>query len=254
MARQSRQKARQTERRNQAKPQLEKIEPKTPNQKNYFDSIKDNPYTFVVGPPGTGKTFIALWHGMQAVLDGRNPIDKIAIIRPLAQVKNFDEDKLGSLPGDAKQKMTPWMGGMMDSMREVMFESDMYKMLRNIDFYNMALCRGRSFTNTFVIVDEAQNITVDGDGMKMLLTRLGRDSKMVVAGDLKQSDLGTKKASALRDAIRKFCGIEGFGVSLLEPADIQRNRYISKILEIYGDYDINEPAVSLQDILEEKNE
>ena len=175
--RQSRRKTRQSERREKTLPQLEEIRPKTPNQKRYFRSIHKNPYTFVVGPPGTGKTFIALWHGMKAVLDPKNPIDKIAIIRPLAQVKNFDEDKMGALPGDAKQKMTPWMGGMMDSMREVMFETDMYRMLKCIDFYNMALCRGRSFTNTFVIVDEAQNITVDGDGMKMLLTRLGRDSK-----------------------------------------------------------------------------
>lgn len=248
---QSNRKRRQERRREQSAPKLEFIEPKSPNQKRYFRSIKKNPYTFVVGPPGTGKTFIALWHGLKAVLDPRDPIDKIAIIRPLVEVKNFDEKTLGALPGDAKQKMAPWMGGMMDSMREVMLESDVHRMMRSIDFYNMALCRGRSFTNTFVIIDEAQNITVDGDGMKMLLTRLGRGSKMVIAGDLKQSDIGTRKASALRDAVRKFCDEPGFGVTLLEPEDIVRNTYISRILEIYGDYNPNEPAVTLEDILQE---
>ena len=251
--RQSRRKTRQSERKEKTAPQLAEIQPKTANQKKYFKSIRQNPYSFVVGPPGTGKTFIALWHGIKAVLDPRSPIEKIVVIRPLVEVKNFDEAKMGALPGDAKQKMAPWMGGMMDSMREVMYENDVYKMLRNIDFFNMALCRGRSFTNTFVIIDEAQNITVEGDGMKMLLTRLGRDSKMVIAGDLKQSDLGTHKASAMRDAIRKFCTEPGFGVTLLEPGDIQRNSHISRILELYGDYNPNEPAVSLEDILKEKN-
>jgi len=250
--RQSKRKARQTERKEKALPQLSNVQPKTENQKTYFKSIRQNPYTFVVGPPGTGKTFIALWHALKAVLDPRNNIEKIVVIRPLVEVKNFDEKSMGALPGDAKQKMAPWMGGMMDSMREVMYEKDVYKMLHNIDFYNMALCRGRSFTDSFVIIDEAQNITTDGDGMKMLLTRLGRGSKMIVAGDLKQSDLGTNKASALRDAIRKFCDEDGFGISLLEPADIQRNEYISRILEIYGDYNPDEPAVSLQDIKKEK--
>lgn len=251
--RQSRRKTRQSERKEKIAPQLAEIQPKTENQKKYFKSIRQNTYSFVVGPPGTGKTFIALWHGIKAVLDPKSPIDKIVIIRPLAQVANFDEEKMGALPGDVKGKMAPWMGGMMDSMREVMYETDVYKMLRNIEFSNMALCRGRSFTNTFVIVDEAQNISVAGDAMKMLLTRPGRDSKMVMAGDLKQSDLGTKKASALKDAIKKFCEEPGFGVTLLEPGDIQRNAHISRILEIYGDYDPDEGAVSLEDILKENN-
>lgn len=244
-------KERQEKRREENTPHLAPIEPKTLNQKKYFESIENNSYTFVVGPPGTGKTFIALWHGLQCVLNPKHPIKRIAIIRPLVEVDNFDEKALGALPGDAKEKMTPWMGAMMDSMREVLPEHLINRVLNSIDYYNVALCRGRSFTDTFIIVDEAQNITIEGDGMKMLLTRLGAGSKMVIAGDLKQADIGKRKGSALRDAIKKFHSELGFGVCLLEPKDIQRHKLISRILEKYGDYN-EETGVSLKDILENK--
>lgn len=246
----SKQKERQDRRREESIPRLQEIEPKSDNQEIYFDSIEDNSYTFVVGPPGTGKTFIALWHGLKCVLDPKNPIKRIAIIRPLVEVTNFDEKALGALPGDVSEKMTPWMGAMMDSMREVLPEHLIKKVMSSIDYYNMALCRGRSFTNTFIIVDEAQNITIEGDGMKMLLTRLSSGSKMVIAGDLKQADIAKRKTSALMDAIKKFADEPGFGVCLLGPADIVRHRLISRILEKYGDYNKDEPAVTLEDILE----
>lgn len=229
------------------------IEPKTPNQKRYFRSIKKNPWTFVVGPPGTGKTFIAIWNGLKHVYDKNSPINRIVIVRPLVEVQNFDEKSLGALPGDAQTKMAPWMGGIIDSMKQVLPEPEIKRLIAQeiICFYPMALCRGRSFVNTFVIIDEAQNITCEGDGMKMLLTRLGQGSKMVVAGDIKQSDIGRNRASALKDAIQKFYDEEGFGVSILEPGDIVRNGYISKILEIYGDYDPEEGIVTIDDILED---
>lgn len=252
----SRQKERQEryqeERRQQNR--LMPIEPKSPNQKRYFRSIKQNPYTFVIGPPGTGKTFIAIWHGLRHVYDKNSPINKIVIVRPLVGVSNFDEKELGALPGDAQTKMAPWMGGMIDSMSQVLPEPEIKRLIAQevICFYPIALCRGRSFVNTFVIIDESQNITVEGDAMKMLLTRLGAGSKMVIAGDIKQSDIGTRKASALKDAIQRFYNCEGFGVCILEPEDIVRNGYISFILEQYGDYDPSEPVVTLDDILEEE--
>lgn len=248
----SRQKQRQEKKQVENTPKLMPVEPKSDNQRKYFDSIASNPYTFVVGPPGTGKTFIALWHALSYVLNPKHPIKRIVVVRPLVEVNNFDEKTLGALPGDAKEKMTPWMGAMLDSMREVLPEFLINKVLNSIEFYNMSLCRGRSFTNTFIIVDESQNITVEGDGMKMLLTRLGSGSKMVIAGDLKQADIGTRKASALRDAIRKFYGEKGFGVCVLEPGDIVRHALISIILEKYGDYKQDEVGITLKDIL--KNE
>lgn len=253
----SRRRARQDNRQRQAQEQANKrlnhIEPKSINQKKYFRSIRSNPYSFVIGPPGTGKTYIALWHGLKAVFDRNSPITKIAIVRPLVEVQNFDEKSLGALPGDAQQKMTPWMGGMMDALRDFVHEGEIKRLLAQniIEFYNVALCRGRSFINTFVIIDETQNITVEGDGMKMLLTRLGKGSKMVIAGDLKQSDIRRDKASGLRDAIKKFYDVEGFGVTLLGPGDIVRNELISTILEAYGDYSPDERELDIWDILEE---
>jgi phosphate starvation-inducible PhoH-like protein len=244
---------REEEKRNKQNSLPMPIEPKSTNQKKYFRSIKANLYTFVVGPPGTGKTFIALWNGLKQYYDKNSPINKIVIVRPLVGVSNFDEQQLGALPGDAQSKMSPWMGGIMDSMRLVLPEGEIKRLIAQevICFYPIALCRGRSFTDTFLIVDEAQNITVEGDGMKMLLTRLGRGSKMVIAGDIKQSDIGHRKASALKDAIQKFYGEDGFGITILEPGDIQRNGFISVILEKYGDYNRDEGVVSIDDILED---
>ena len=203
--RKSRQKSRQEQHLEERaqRSRLQPIEPKSPNQKRYFRSIKQNDYTFVIGPPGTGKTFIALWHGLKYLMDKKSPIERIVIVRPLVGVSNFDEAQLGALPGSAQEKMSPWMGGVQDNMRDVLPEPEVKRLLSSgqIDFYPIAMCRGRSLINTFVIVDEAQNITLEGDGMKMLLTRLGRGSKMVIAGDMKQSDIGTRRASGLRDAI-----------------------------------------------------
>ena len=251
MSNKSRQKQRQEKKQAENTTKLMPVEPKSENQQKHFESIQNNPYTFVVGPPGTGKTFIALWHGLSYILNPKHSIKKIVVVRPLVEVNNFDEKTLGALPGDAKEKMTPWMGAMMDSMKEVLPEHLIMKSLNSIDFFNMALCRGRSFSNTLVIVDEAQNITVEGDGMKMLLTRLGSGSKMIVAGDLKQADIGGRKGSALRDAIQKFHGEKGFGVCVLEPRDIVRHALISTILEKYGDYKRDEVGITLKDILNE---
>lgn len=249
----SRQRQRQEKRKEENSKILASISPKTDNQRKYFESINKNPYTFVVGPPGTGKTFIALWSGLNEILNKKSTIEKIVIIRPLVEVVNFDEKGLGALPGDAREKLAPWMGAIVDSLKDVMSEQDKNKILASkiIEFSNMGLCRGRSYKNTFVIVDEAQNITVQGDGMKMLLTRLGEGSKMVIAGDLKQSDLGRNKASALKDAIRKFNNEPGFGVSLLGPKDIVRSPMISRILNIYGEYNNIGGEIKIEDILNE---
>jgi len=250
MSRYSNRRQRQERRRQECALTVEEIHPKTDNQKEYFKTIRSNTYTFCVGPPGTGKTFIALWHGLKAVLDQKNPIEKIIVVRPMVEVKNFDEKSLGSLPGDAQQKVAPWVGAIMDSLKEVMHEQQIGRLIssKTIEFLSMSLCRGRSFNNAFVIIDEAQNITLEGDGMKMLLTRLGRNSKMVVAGDLKQSDLSKNKASALCDAMRRFENERGFGLCALQSEDIVRNKHISRILELYGDYN-REQGVKLEEIL-----
>lgn len=210
------------------------IYPQSANQKEYFDALWKNTINFVVGPPGAGKSFIALYHALIALESGM--VDKIVIIRPLAEVR-LDEKGLGALPGSAKEKMLPWAGGVMDNLTELLSEFEAKRLVDNnyIEFFPMSLCRGRTFHRCFIIVEEAQNVSSEGEGMKMILTRLGSESRMVIAGDLKQNDLQPGRTSALADAIRKFHNEEGFGVVVLEPEDIVRHPMISTILKKYGE-------------------
>jgi phosphate starvation-inducible PhoH-like protein len=235
MARQSRQKSRrhnrQQEREQQAR--LEKIEPKSYNQKLYFNSIRDNTYTFVVGPAGTGKSFIPLYIGLTKLY--KEEIEKIIFIRPLIEVNNFFEKSLGALPGDIKGKLAGWNGGVQDNLAVLIPDDRERQRLidsSKIEFLPLSLCRGRTFHNTFVIVEEAQNVSLEGEGMKMILTRLGENSKMIIAGDIEQKDTG-KRQSALQDAITRFSNTEQFGIIELEKSDIVRNTLISIVLEKY---------------------
>jgi len=213
---------------------IKSLEPKTINQKNYFKSIEDNIYTFVVGPAGTGKSLIAFWHGLKLLEEGR--ISKIVVIRPMVEVKNYGEQKLGSLPGDVNSKILSWVLGVFDNSELLIDMNYLYNLISNniIEFSPLALCRGRTFHNSFVIIEEAQNISVDEKGMQMVLTRLGQNSKMVINGDLSQKDLGNKK-SALDDALERFKDTKTFGIVKLSKDDIQRNEAIKVILDKYNE-------------------
>lgn len=247
----SKQKARQERRvkETQNAKKLEPIFPKSENQRQYFDALSKNLINFVVGPPGAGKSFIALWHGLDALYSGR--VNKLIIIRSLTETR-LDEKQLGSLPGNAKEKMTPWAGGVFDNMAELIPDFEINKLITSdkLEIFPLSLCRGRTFHDSFVIVEEAQNVSAEGEGMKMILTRIGNNSQMVIAGDLKQNDLDPKKSSGLTDAIRRFYGCEGFGVVVLEPEDIIRHPIINTVLKKYGDD--SSKKITLEQILNVK--
>lgn len=211
------------------------LEPKTVNQQHYFKSIEENTYTFVTGPAGTGKSLIAFWYALKLLDEGK--IAKIIIIRPMVEVKNYGEQKLGSLPGDVNSKILSWVLGVFDNSELLLDMNYLYNLISNgiIEFSPLALCRGRTFHNSCVIVEEAQNISTDEKGMQMVLTRLGLESKMIINGDLSQKDLGTNKKSALEDAITRFKDTPSFGIVKLGKEDIQRNANISIILDKFNE-------------------
>jgi len=228
-----RQERRKEEVRQRKKSLLMPIEPKTPNQKRYFRSIRANPYTFVIGPAGSGKSFIPLFIGLQKLY--RKEIEKIIFIRPLVEVNNFYEKNLGALPGDIKSKLVGWNGGVLDNLSVLIPDQHERQRLlesNKIEFLPLSLCRGRTFHNSVIIVEEAQNISVEGEGMKMILTRLGDNAKMIIAGDIEQQDTGHRQ-SALEDAMDRFWDTEHFGIIELENDDIVRNGFISIILDKY---------------------
>lgn len=231
----SKRKIRQQKRKDELKQSrlVKDIVPKTDNQANYFKSIDRNIFNFVVGPPGAGKSFIALWHALHYL--ELNRIEKVVVVRPLVEVTNFSEKSIGSLPGDSKLKMLPWVAGVMDNLSSIIERHNLERLIASdiIEFMPLALCRGRTFNNTFVLVEEAQNITLEGNAMPMILTRLGENSKMVIAGDLNQMDIGKMK-SALSDALIRFENTPEFGIIKLKDCDIVRNPIIGLILQKYN--------------------
>lgn len=230
----SRQKQRQDGRQKDLAPKLAPIEPKSPNQQLYFDSIRDNIITFVTGPAGSGKSFIAFWHGLKYLLEQK--ISKIIIVRPLVAVNNFGESKnLGAVPGGIIEKLLPWLAGILDNA-ELLIDRRKLEMLLgggSIEFMPLALCRGRSFHNALILIEEAQNISLDGDGLKMLLTRIGENSKCIIAGDIQQKDLHKTSISALADAMDRFKNTKDIGIIELERADIIRSEIVKTILDKY---------------------
>ena len=209
--------------------------PKTPNQKTYVNCLKssDNKIIFAVGPAGTGKTLFACTQAIQDFKSGL--VEKIVITRPTVTV---DED-LGFLPGDINEKMKPWSRPIFDIFLEHYLQRDIDELIQlgKIEISPLAYMRGRTFKKCFIIADEMQNSTPNQ--MLMLATRLGTESRMVVTGDLNQSDKGCD--SGLSDFINKFtsyrkkntddCGIQ---IIELDHADIERNPIVAKILEIYS--------------------
>lgn len=199
---------------------------KTYNQYRLSDSIRHNDLVFSLGPAGTGKTFIAVLSACQAYKNG--DIKKIILTRPAVEAG----ESLGFLPGDLKEKVDPYLMPLYDALNEIMGDENVNKMLEKnqIEIIPLAYMRGRTLNDAFVILDEAQN-TTPGQ-MLMFLTRLGKNSKMVVNGDLSQVDLNLARTkSGLRVASDKLRNIKGISFNEFDRSDVVRHPLVEKIIE-----------------------
>ena len=205
------------------------IKVKNINQFKYLETIDDSTITFGVGPAGTGKTFLAVASAVKMYSENR--IKKIVLTRPAVEAG----ERLGYLPGDLSQKIDPYLVPLFDSL-EYFFGNETLKYLiekRNIEIVPLAYMRGRTLNDACIILDEAQNATISQ--IKMFLTRLGENSKMIITGDETQIDLNNKTFSGLKKTRKTLSSIEEVSVLEFENTDIVRNKIVSKILEIFPD-------------------
>ena len=205
------------------------IKVKNINQFKYLEIINNSTITFGIGPAGTGKTFLAVASAVK--MYSENKIKKIVLTRPAVEAG----ERLGYLPGDLSQKIDPYLVPLFDSL-EYFFGNETLQYLiekRNIEIVPLAYMRGRTLNDACIILDEAQNATMSQ--IKMFLTRLGENSKMIITGDETQIDLHNKTFSGLKKSRKTISSIEEVSVLEFENADIVRNKIVSKILEVFPD-------------------
>ena len=205
------------------------IKVKNVTQFKYIETIENSTITFGIGPAGTGKTFLAVASAVKMYTDGK--IKKIVLTRPAVEAG----ERLGYLPGDLSQKIDPYLVPLFDSL-EYFFGNETLQYLiekRNIEIVPLAYMRGRTLNNACIILDEAQNATVSQ--VKMFLTRLGEESKMIITGDETQIDLHNRDFSGLKKTRKSLSNIEEISVVEFKNSDIVRNKIVSKILEVFPD-------------------
>ncbi len=204
-----------------------KIIAKTSNQKRIVDLHNKNDLLFVIGPAGTGKTYVSVALGVKALKEKK--IKKIIITRPVVEAG----ENLGFLPGDLQDKIDPYLKPIYDALEDMIPIQKMKKFIENktIEIAPLAYMRGRTLKNAFILLDEAQNTTESQ--LKMFLTRLGQNSKMIVTGDISQIDLRKNQSSGLVDAKNKLNNIEGIGFTHLDSSDVLRHSLVKKILDKY---------------------
>ena len=210
-----------------------RVQALTEGQRKYICTIKDSIITFCVGPAGSGKTLIPVGLGLQSLIAKGSTTQRIVIMRP---VKEACDEKIGFLPGDLDEKMSPWAAPLVDNMKEFLNDKQIKLLFheRRIVIVPLAFARGRSLNDSFIILDEAQNCSKKQ--MLMAVTRIGRNSKMVINGDVSQSD-DHSIINGLSDAMERLRGIGGIGFAELRPEDIVRNPLISHIIERYEQSD-----------------
>jgi phosphate starvation-inducible protein PhoH and related proteins len=203
------------------------IKARTINQQKLVDATENNDVVFAVGPAGTGKTYTAVALAVRALK--RKEVKKIILARPAVEAG----ESLGFLPGDLKEKIDPYLSPLYDSLLDMMPADKYLKYIENgtVEVIPLAFMRGRTLDNCFVILDEAQNATETQ--LKMFLTRMGPNAKMVVTGDMSQVDLPRNQQSGLRSAIRILGGIHGIAIIELDVLDVVRHQLVKKIIKAY---------------------
>lgn len=203
------------------------IRPKTLGQKKYVDAIKRSSVVFGVGPAGTGKTYLAVALAVYALKN--HEIDKIILTRPAVEAG----EKLGFLPGDLSEKVDPYLRPLFDALQEMMGGDGYLKHIErgSIEIAPLAYMRGRTLSNSFIILDEAQNTTKEQ--MKMFLTRMGENSKIVVTGDVTQIDLPRSVISGMKHAIGVLEGVQGVEIVHLGYSDVVRHEMVTRIVRAY---------------------
>jgi phosphate starvation-inducible PhoH-like protein len=207
------------------------VRAKTVGQTKYIDAIRKNTVVIGVGPAGTGKTFLAVAMAVKALRDRQ--VSRIILTRPAIEAG----EKLGFLPGDLQSKIDPYLRPLYDALFEMLGPENYQRQVEKgiIEVAPLAYMRGRTLDDSFIILDEAQNATPEQ--MKMFLTRLGFRSKMVVTGDLTQTDLPTGQKSGLAEVVRILDGIEDIALHRFTEKDVVRHRLVQKIILAYEKYD-----------------
>ena len=207
------------------------IKPKTLGQKAYVDAIRKNMIVFGLGPAGTGKTYLAMAMAITAFKN--NEVSRIILTRPAIEAG----EKLGFLPGDLQSKVDPYLRPLYDALYQIMgaesFAKNMEKGL--IEVAPLAYMRGRTLDNAYIILDEAQNTTAQQ--IKMFLTRMGMNTKMIVTGDMTQIDLPASQTSGLVQALRILKGVKGISFVELNKKDIVRHKLVERIVDAYEKFD-----------------
>jgi phosphate starvation-inducible PhoH-like protein len=207
------------------------VKPYSPSQAKYIEALGKNELVFALGPAGTGKTYIAV--AMAVAMFNAHKVEKIILSRPAVEAG----EKLGFLPGDLKEKIDPYLRPLYDALQDMMPAEKLERHMEigEIEVAPLAFMRGRTLANAFVILDEAQNTTPTQ--MKMFLTRMGENARMVITGDLSQTDLPKDVKSGLGDVIRKVEGIDGIAVSRFTDSDVVRHPLAAKIIKAYDEWD-----------------
>ncbi|MDM7933722.1 PhoH family protein [Tabrizicola sp.] len=203
------------------------IEPRTEAQKAYVTNLFQNELGFGIGPAGTGKTYLAVAVGVTMFISGA--VEKIILSRPAVEAG----ERLGFLPGDMKEKVDPYMQPLYDALNDFLPAKQVQKLLeeKRIEIAPLAFMRGRTLSNAFVVLDEAQNATAMQ--MKMFLTRLGEGSRMVITGDRTQIDLPRGMPSGLQEAERILKGVRGVSFNYFTSKDVVRHPLVARIIEAY---------------------
>lgn len=214
-------------------PQLyrNQLKPRSENQKEYIRTVAENTITFCQGVAGSGKSHIAIGMALEYLLD--NKVKKIIITRPVVE----SGEKIGYLPGTAEEKLHPYLLPLLDEINHFisMAEYTSLKTNNRIEIVPLGLMRGRNFHNAFIVADECQNASYDQ--LKMLLTRIGNHSKMILTGDTSQSDLHRHMQGGFYNMIDALHGVDGIGLSILNNSDIVRNPIIGKIITRLDSYE-----------------